>query len=103
MSFVDLEMQFNSVPRDILWGVLWENGVHGPLLWENRSLYGRSQSLVCIVGSKSDLFPVWIELCPGCPLSQLMFIIFMDKTSSCSWGSGGPVWGPQGRISAFCG
>ncbi|KAK3531365.1 hypothetical protein QTP70_018164, partial [Hemibagrus guttatus] len=32
MCFVDLEKAFNRVPRGILWEVLWEYGVRGPLL-----------------------------------------------------------------------
>ncbi|KAI3357887.1 hypothetical protein L3Q82_016268 [Scortum barcoo] len=57
MCFVDLEKAFDRVPRGILWGVLCEYGVRGPLLRAVRSLYDRSRSLVRIAGSKSDLFP----------------------------------------------
>ncbi|KAK3525971.1 hypothetical protein QTP70_011784 [Hemibagrus guttatus] len=48
MCFVDLEKAFDRVPRGILWEVLWEHGVRGPLLRAVRSLYNRSRSLVCI-------------------------------------------------------
>ncbi|KAK3547561.1 hypothetical protein QTP86_024709 [Hemibagrus guttatus] len=48
MCFVDLEKAFDRVPHGILWEVLWEYGVHGPLLRAVRSLYNRSRSLVCI-------------------------------------------------------
>ncbi|KAI3362744.1 hypothetical protein L3Q82_001808 [Scortum barcoo] len=50
MCFVDLEKAFDRVPRGILWGVLREYGVRGPLLRAVRSLYGRSRSLVRIAG-----------------------------------------------------
>ncbi|KAK3518107.1 hypothetical protein QTP70_033333 [Hemibagrus guttatus] len=49
MFFVDLEKAFNRVPCGILWEVLWEYGVRGPLLRAVRSLYNRSRSLVRIV------------------------------------------------------
>merc|ERR1712035_210459 len=62
MCFVDLEKAFDRVPRGILWGVLREYGVGGPLLRAVRSLYDRSRSLVRIAGSKSDLFPVHVGL-----------------------------------------
>ncbi|KAI3356785.1 hypothetical protein L3Q82_003325 [Scortum barcoo] len=81
MCFVDLEKAFDRVPRGILWGVLREYGVRGPLLRAVRSLYDRSRSLVRIAGSKSDLFPVHVGLRQGCPLSPVLFIIFMDRIS----------------------
>ncbi|KAI3375645.1 hypothetical protein L3Q82_003952 [Scortum barcoo] len=51
MCFVDLEKAFDRVPRGILWGVLHEYGVRGPLLRAVRSLYDRSRSLVRIAGN----------------------------------------------------
>ncbi|KAK3533017.1 hypothetical protein QTP70_006234 [Hemibagrus guttatus] len=48
MCFVDLKKAFDRDPRGILWEVLWEYGVHGPLLRAVRSLYDRSRSLVRI-------------------------------------------------------
>ncbi|KAK3539613.1 hypothetical protein QTP70_010573 [Hemibagrus guttatus] len=48
MCFVNLEKAFDRVPRGILWEVLWEYGVHGPLLRAVRSLYNWSRSLVRI-------------------------------------------------------
>ncbi len=89
MCFVDLEKAFDCVPRGILWRVLWEYGVRGPLLRAVRSLYDRSRSLVRIAGSKSDLFPVHVGLRQGCPLSPVLFIIFMDRISMCSQGPEG--------------
>ncbi|KAI3364680.1 hypothetical protein L3Q82_011453 [Scortum barcoo] len=53
MCFVDLEKAFDRVPRGILWGVLHEYGVRGPLLRAVRSLYDRSRSLVRIAGRPS--------------------------------------------------
>ncbi|KAK3542779.1 hypothetical protein QTP70_002978 [Hemibagrus guttatus] len=48
MCFVDLEKAFDHVPRGILWEVLWEYGICGPLLRAVRSLYNQSRSLVRI-------------------------------------------------------
>ncbi|KAI3365768.1 hypothetical protein L3Q82_000703 [Scortum barcoo] len=79
MCFVDLEKAFDRVPRGILWGVLHEYGAV-------QSLYDRSRSLVRIAGSKSDLFPVHVGLRQGCPLSPVLFIIFMDRISRRSQG-----------------
>ncbi|TWW73564.1 hypothetical protein D4764_15G0009580 [Takifugu flavidus] len=58
MCFVDLEKAYDRVPKSILWGVLREYGVEGPLIRAIQSLYQRSRSLVRIAGCKSDSFPV---------------------------------------------
>ena len=81
MCFVDLEKAFDRVPRGALWGVLREYGVTAPLIRAVRSLYDRCQSLVRIASSKSDSFPVRVGLRQGCPLSPILFIVFMDRIS----------------------
>uniref|UniRef100_A0A8C6MJY5 Reverse transcriptase domain-containing protein n=1 Tax=Nothobranchius furzeri TaxID=105023 RepID=A0A8C6MJY5_NOTFU len=86
MCFLDLEKAYDCVPRGTLWGTLQEHGVGGLLLRAIQSLYQRSVSLVRIAGSKSDLFPVRIGLCQGCPLSPVLFINFMDRISRHSRG-----------------
>ena len=100
MCFVDLEKAFDRVPRGVLWGVLQQYGVRGPLLRAVRSLYDRSRSLVRIAGSKSDLFPVHVGLRQGCPLSPVLFITFMDRISRRSQGPEG-VWFGNHRISSL--
>ncbi|KAJ0004772.1 hypothetical protein NQD34_010986 [Periophthalmus magnuspinnatus] len=97
MCFVDLEKAFDRVPRGVLGGCY---GVRGSLLRAVRSLYDRSRSCVHIAGSKSDLFPVHVGLRKGCPLSPVLFIIFMDRISRCSQGPEG-VWFGNHRISSL--
>ncbi|KAK3520456.1 hypothetical protein QTP70_024071 [Hemibagrus guttatus] len=100
MCFVDLEKAFDRVPRGILWEVLWEYGVRGPLLRAVLSLYNRSRSLVRIASCKSDLFPVHVGLRQGCPLSPVLFIVFMDRISRRSQGLEGVRFGDH-RISSL--
>ena len=93
MCFVDLEKAFNLVP----WGALWGGspGVQGigPPDTGCPSLYDRCQSLVRIAGNKSDLFPVRVGLRQSCPLSPILFIIFMDRISRRSQGVEGVRFG----------
>ncbi|KAK3561338.1 hypothetical protein QTP86_030637 [Hemibagrus guttatus] len=98
MCFEDLEKAFDHVPRSILWEVFWEYGVHGPLLRAVQSLYNQSRSLFQIASCKSDLFPVHVGLRQGCPLSRVLFIVFMDRISRRSHGLEG-VWFGDHRIS----
>ncbi|KAK3521336.1 hypothetical protein QTP70_003461 [Hemibagrus guttatus] len=100
MCFVDLEKAFDRVPHGILWEVLWEYGVRGPLLRAVRSLYNRSRSLVRIASCKSDLFPVHVGLRQGCPLSPVLFIVFMDRISRRSQWLEGVRFGDH-RISSL--
>ena len=100
MCFVDLEKAFDRVPRGILWEVLREYGVGGPLLRAVWSLYKQSRSLVCIAGSESDLFPVHVGLWQGCSLSPVLFIIFMDRMYRRSHGLEG-IWFGSRWISSL--
>ncbi|KAK3534231.1 hypothetical protein QTP86_007026 [Hemibagrus guttatus] len=104
MCFMDLEKAiekaFDRVPRGILWEVLWEYGVHGLLLTAVWSLYNQSRSLVRIASCKSDLFPVHVGLRQGCPLSLVLFIVFMDRISRRSQGLEGVQFGDH-RISSL--
>ena len=51
----------------------------GPLLRAIQSLYLWSLSLVRVADNKLDLFPVGIGLRQGCPLSPVLFIVFMTE------------------------
>lgn len=51
------------------------------ILWVILSLYKRNKSLVHIAGNRSDLFSVGIGIRQGCPLSLILFIVFMDRIS----------------------
>ncbi|TWW71230.1 hypothetical protein D4764_17G0007130 [Takifugu flavidus] len=86
MCFVDLEKAYDQVLRSILWGVLQEYGVDGPLIRTIQSLYRRSRSLVRIAGCKSGSFPVRVGLHQDCPLSPVLFITFMGRISRHSQG-----------------
>ncbi|KAI3352435.1 hypothetical protein L3Q82_005389 [Scortum barcoo] len=94
MCFVDLEKAFDRVPRGILWGVLREYGVRGPLLRAmgcSVSVRPEQELGLQCRSSKSDLFPVHVGLDSGraALLSPVLFIIFMDRISRRSQGPEG--------------
>jgi len=86
VCFVDLEKAYDCVPQGILWGILREYGLSGPLVRVIWSLYKQSESCVRILSTKSRTFSVCVELRQGCPLSPIPFVIFMDRISRRSRG-----------------
>lgn len=80
----------------VSWGI-HEYGVCSPLK-PIRSLYDWSRSGVHIAGIKSDPFLVHVGLRQSCPLSPVLFIIFMYIISRRSQGPGGLQFGND-RIS----
>ncbi|KAK3559562.1 hypothetical protein QTP86_013728, partial [Hemibagrus guttatus] len=78
------------------WSLFLRRGTGGAV----RSLYNRSRSLVRIASCKSDLFPVHVGRRQGCPLSPVLFIVFMDRISRRSQGLEGVRFGDH-RISSL--
>ncbi len=66
VCFVDCD----HVPQGVLWGVPQEYGGQGPLLRATRSF-----------SAKLHTFLVSVGLHQGYPLSQILFVIFMDRIS----------------------
>ncbi|KAI3361660.1 hypothetical protein L3Q82_002021 [Scortum barcoo] len=101
MCFVDLEKAFDRVPRGILWGVLRMSMGSGAFAKGcSVSVTTGAGAWFRIAGSKSDLFPVHVGLRQGCPLSPVLFIIFMDRISRRSQGPEGVRFGNH-RISSL--
>ncbi len=77
--FVDFKKAFDTVPRDLLWQVLEELGVSGRILECLRSMYRQDQA--CLHHPKEGFTPTFlcrIGMKQGCPLSPLMFGLFID-------------------------
>ncbi|TWW64289.1 hypothetical protein D4764_03G0012970 [Takifugu flavidus] len=70
MCFVDLEKAFDRVPRGVLWGVLREYGLSGPLIRAVCSLYDRCQSLVRIAAE---------EILPQVEEFKYLGVLFMSE------------------------
>jgi hypothetical protein len=77
--FVDFKKAFNIVPRDLLWQVLEGLGISGQILECLRSMYRQDQA--CLHHPEEGLMPIFlcrIGVKQGCPLSPLMFGLFID-------------------------
>ena len=103
MCFVDLEKGYDHVTQGDLWVLFQEYGVDGLLLQAIQCLYCLSQNLVCISSSKSDQFTVRVVRGQGCPMSPVLFIIFMDRISMRSQVAKGVGFGGLWIISLLFG
>ncbi len=77
--FVDLKKAFDTVPRDLLWQVLEGLGISGRILECLRSMYRQDQA--CLHHPEEGLTPTFlcrIGVKQGCPLSPLLFGLFID-------------------------
>ena len=77
--FVDLEKAYDRIPRDKLWAVLLQYGIHGQLLNAIKSLYMHSEVCVRVNGATTKPFRVSVGLRQGCSLSPILFLIYMDR------------------------
>jgi hypothetical protein len=77
--FVDFKKAFDTVPRDLLWQVLEGLGISGRILECLRSMYRQDQA--CLHHPEEGLTPAFfcrIRVKQGCPLSPLLFGLFID-------------------------
>ena len=91
ICFVDLKKACDVVPQSFLWGVLWEYWIDGILIRVIQYLYCLSQSLVDIVGSKSEPFPFRVGLLRGWASLPVLFRIFIDRISRSSQAAEGLI------------
>jgi hypothetical protein len=77
--FVDFTKAFDSVPRDQLWQRLSSLGVQGRMLRAVQALYANTTFRVKIAGDLSAPFPVLRGVRQGCPLSPLLFGLYIEQ------------------------
>ena len=77
-AFVDFSKAFDSVPRDALWELLRARGVHPHLLALIKDLYSSNTASVAEGSNRSPPFPMRTGVRQGCPLSPLLFNVWMD-------------------------
>jgi hypothetical protein len=77
--FVDFRKAFNTVPRDLLWQVLDEMGIVGRFMQCLQSMYSQDNVRVMHpIEGLSARFPCGIGVKQGCPLSPLLFGLYLD-------------------------
>ncbi len=77
--FVDFRKTFDTVPREKLWRVLEGIGVGRRFLACLRSMYSQDQACVShLTESLSSTFPCTIDVKQGCPLSPLLFGLYIN-------------------------
>jgi len=81
--FVDFRKTFDTVPREKLWRVLEGIGVGWRFLACLRSMYSQDQACVSHpTEGFSNTFPYTIGVKRGCPLSPLLFGLYIDALES---------------------
>ena len=75
---VDLEKAFDSVDRPLLWAALLRSGIGGCMLGALQALYADVPVRVKTAEGLSSTFQSTIGVKQGCPLSPLLFGIFLD-------------------------
>jgi hypothetical protein len=77
--FVDFRKAFDIVPRDLLWQVLDEMGIVGRFMQCLQSMYSHdSVKVMHPTEGLSTRFPCGIGVKQGCPLSPLLFGLYLD-------------------------
>jgi hypothetical protein len=85
VAFLDLAKAFDTVPHSALFVKLYAFGIRGRALSFLQSLY--AQSLIRVQWGADDSFPLGRGVRQGCPLSPLLFDVFIDDLlSSCTHG-----------------
>ena len=77
-AFVDFSKAFDSVPRVALWELLRVRGVDPHLLALIMDLYSSNTAYVAVGSARSEAFPMRTGVRQGCPLSPLLFNVWMD-------------------------
>jgi hypothetical protein len=75
---VDFSKAFDSVPRVPLWELLRVRVVDPHLLAMILDLYSSNTACVAVGNTRSAAFPMRTGVRQGCPLSPLLFNVWMD-------------------------
>lgn len=77
--FVDFRKAFDLVPRARLWQRLEEAGIGGQMLAALKSMYADVRARVATAEGLSNTFECSMGVKQGCPLSPLLFGLYIDR------------------------
>ena len=77
MAFLDVSKAYDTVCRDGLWRKMQQYGVEEKFVHICRGLYKGIEASVVLEGEQSRWFPVETGLRQGCPLSPLLYSIYV--------------------------
>jgi hypothetical protein len=88
VAFLDVKKAYDKLWRDGLWNTLWELGVRGRMWRILKNLYSGVQSAVKVDLFRTQYFDVETGLRQGCPLSPLLYSVFINGIIRCVETSG---------------
>ena len=77
--FIDFQKAFDKVPHEGLWRLLESKGINGKALNLIKWIYEHSQMSIRMGGLQSESFSMLRGTRQGCPLSPLLFIIYVNS------------------------
>ena len=85
MAFVDIEKEFDRVPRKVIWSALRKLGVVEWIVRLVQGMYANVQSRVCVGEGFNKEFEVKVRVHQGSVLSPLLFIIVLEALPREFW------------------
>jgi len=77
--FLDIRKAFDTVNRSLILTKLYDKGVTGKLWHAVRTLYSDIRSRAASSGGVSDYFEILQGVAQGCPMSPVLFNIYIDN------------------------
>ncbi|GJX86381.1 retrovirus-related pol polyprotein LINE-1 [Tanacetum coccineum] len=81
MAFLDLEKEYDSVLRELIWRTLIENGKPRIYIRVIRNMYKGAKTTVQTTMGNIDFFLVEVDLDHGSAISPYFFALILDELS----------------------